>query len=213
MAHNPQAHIMGDLGRIAPLIIAFVVFISSPVSLAQDAAQPEIATGIAGYWIIDDDLSDNTDDQVEVAIEAAGGTVEKRSWFRKREEDRYRGGPAEQELYDRISYDDVLRIDYSQPEFVFEYADQFTRVFHTDGRTKTTGVNSFFAEGGEDFSFANFEGDTLLVEARPRDGGYTTEVYSLEEQGTQLRVEMTIHPDSFAVPINLVRIYQRRSNP
>jgi hypothetical protein len=67
-----------------------------------------------GEWIIDDSLSDNTDDRVEAAIKAGGGKVARR-FFRRRPEDFYRGGPPEQELYDHISYDDFLRIEVSDP--------------------------------------------------------------------------------------------------
>ena len=174
----------------------------------QESTLTDVKTSFNGHWIINEELSDNTDDKVEVAIKEAGGSVQRRGWFSK-EEDIYRGGPAEQELYDRISYDDILTIEYNDPEFVFEYADQFKRVFHTDGRRRTTGVNAFFEEGGQDFSIANFDGNALLVEARPRDGGYAMETYTLLEGGNRLRVEMLIEPASFGSTILLVRIYDR----
>lgn len=169
----------------------------------------DIRTGIAGHWVINDDLSQNTDEQVEAAIKAAGGKVQRRRWFSKPEEDRYRGGPADQELYDRISYDDVLTVSYNDPEFRFEYADNYLRIFHSDGRRRTTAVNDYFELGGEDFSFANFDSNSLIVEARPRDGGFTTEVYTLTDGGNRLQVEMTIEPLSFRSTITLTRVYDR----
>jgi hypothetical protein len=181
--------------------------------LAQQSAELDPRVLIAGHWVINEDLSQNTDERVEAAIRAAGGRVQRRGWFSKPVEDRYRGGPADQELYDRISYDDVLTISYAEPEFVFEYADGFRRVFHTDGRRRTTGVNDFFESGGRDFSFGNWSGAQLIVEARPRDGGYILETYSLEEQGRRLRVEMTLEPYVFGAPITLVRVYDRTSGP
>ena len=132
-----------------------------------------------------------------------------RRWFSKRDEDFYRGGPPEQELYDRISYDDILSIEYAAPEFAFTYADDYRRVFHTDGRRRTSTANSFYAEGGADFSFGNWDGASLVVEARPRDGGFTLETYTLEEGGNRLRVEMVLEPSSFRAAINLTRIYDR----
>ena len=129
--------------------------------------------------------------------------------MQRKVEDRYRGGPAEQELYDRISYDDVLTISYDNPEMVFEYADSYRRVFHTDGRRRSTGVNDYFESGGADFSFGNWNGQQLIVEARPRDGGYTLETYTLEAQGSRLRIEMTLQPFVFGAPINLVRVFDR----
>ena len=193
-------------------LLSFALFILTlllyPIAQGQESAQADLRTALNGHWIINEDLSDNTDDKVEAAIKETGGRVQKRGWFSKKE-DVYRGGPAEQELYDRISYDDMLTIAYNEPEFVFEYADQFKRVFHTDGRKRTTGVNAFFEEGGEDFSIANFDSNTLLVEARPRDGGYAMEIYTLLGDGNQLQVEMTIEPLSFGSSITLRRIYDR----
>lgn len=177
-------------------------------SIAQDKSESAIRSLIVGSWVINEELSDNTDDRVEAAIKAAGGKVRRR-WFRKREEDYYRGGPAEQELYDRISYDDVLRIEYDEPEFRFEYADNYVRIFHTDGRRRSSAANDFYSRGAEDFSFGNWEGNSLLVEARPRDDGFTLETYTLQAGGSQLLVKMQIQPNSFGEPIELTRVYDR----
>lgn len=175
---------------------------------ALQAAENSVAARLVGHWVINDELSDNTDDQVETAIKAAGGKV-KRRWFSKREEDAYRGGPAEQELYDRISYDDVLTISIDGPECTFEYADNYIRVFHSDGRRRQTSANSFYSEGNEDFSLSHWEGDKLIVEARPRDGGFTLETYSLSADGNQLTIAMQIEPSNFGAAIELVRVFDR----
>ncbi|MCG8414951.1 MAG: hypothetical protein MI746_12095 [Pseudomonadales bacterium] len=171
------------------------------------AQSADIRADIAGRWVINDELSDNTDDQVEEAIEAGGGKGG-RSLFNRRE-DFYRGGPPEHELYDRISYDDVLEIQFFDPEFTFRYEDGFQRIFHTDGRRRRVSANSFYTEGGEDWSEGLFEDNSLVVEARPRDGGFTIEIYTLEAEGQRLRIEMTIQPDSFREPIELVRYFDR----
>lgn len=191
--------------------VFFCVFLVAQQSddLANSSEKDsEVSRQIIGHWRINDELSDNSDDQVEAAIKQGGGKVPRR-WFSKRAEDFYRGGPPEQELYDRISYDDVLTIEYTEAEFKFTYADNYQRVFHTDGRRRRTTVNNFYAEGGEDFSFANWDNAELIVEARPRDGGFTLETYTIEAAGNRLRVEMTIEPDSFRAAINLVRVYDR----
>lgn len=171
-------------------------------------AQTEsFVSDLQGHWVINDELSDNTDDKVEDAIEAGGGRGG-RSLFNRRE-DFYRGGPPEHELYDRISYDDVLSIAYDAPELKFTYEGGHERVFHTDGRRRRVSANSFYSEGGEDWSSGLFEDNALVVEARPRDGGFTIETYTLEANGTRLRIEMTIQPNSFSVPIELTRIFDR----
>lgn len=190
------------------LLIVFTVSVVGAQQTVSESAIAEVRQLMSGDWLINDELSDNTDDQVEEAIKEGGGKVPRR-FFRKRPEDFYRGGPAEQELYDRISYDDVLSIEYAEPQFTFSYADDYRRIFHTDGRRRSTTANSFYTEGGEDFSFGNWDGGTLRVEARPRDGGFTLETYTLEENGNRLRVVMTIEPQSFRGAISLTRVYDR----
>ncbi|MBL4581701.1 MAG: hypothetical protein JKY29_07780, partial [Gammaproteobacteria bacterium] len=154
------------------LPIVFTVFLAGAQQSQGQSGDAENRQLVAGDWVINEELSDNTDDQVEDAIKEGGGKVARR-FFRKRPEDYYRGGPAEQELYDRISYDDVLTIEYAEPEFTFTYADNYQRIFHMDGRRRSTTANSFYAGGGEDFSFGNWDAAALVVEARPRDGGFT----------------------------------------
>jgi hypothetical protein len=167
-----------------------------------------------GEWIVDDSLSDNTDDRVEAAIKAGGGKVARR-FLRRRPEDFYRGGPPEQELYDHISYDDFLKIEVNDPaELRFYYDSGFVRIMHTDGRRRSSGAASYYSDGLNDFSFANWEKEggltTLIVEARPRDGGFTLESYALEDNGSHLRVIMQIEPDNFNAPIELTRVYRRK---
>ena len=167
-----------------------------------------------GEWIVDDSLSDNTDDRVEAAIKAGGGKVARR-FLRRRPEDFYRGGPPEQELYDHISYDDSLKIEVNDPaELRFYYDSGFVRIMHTDGRRRSSGAASYYSDGLNDFSFANWEKEggltTLIVEARPRDGGFTLESYALEDNGSHLRVIMRIEPDNFNAPIELTRVYRRK---
>ena len=190
------------------LLIVFSLFFAGAQQSESQSANVESHQLLAGDWIFNEELSDNSDEQVEEAIKEGGGKVARR-FFRKRPEDFYRGGPPEQELYDRISYDDVLRIEFAEPEFTFTYADDYQRIFHTDGRRRSTAANNFYAEGGEDFSFGNWEAGALVVEARPRDGGFTLETYTLEEGGNRLRVEMTIQPKSFRGAITLTRVYDR----
>jgi hypothetical protein len=187
--------------------IVILTVITSFWSILQ--AQETIQTQIVGEWVINEDLSDNTDDQVEEAIEAGGGDGGR--GFFNRQEDFYRGGPPEHELYDRLSYDDVLVVSYADPEFIFIFENNYERVFHTDGRRRRSTANDFYEEGGSDWSEGNFEGNALVVEARPRDGGYTLETYTIENNGELLRIEMQIQPASFREPIELVRYFDRRN--
>lgn len=188
------------------LLVAALGIFSTPMLQAVENSGVDLLVGV---WVINDELSDNTDAQVEAAIKEAGGKVKKR-WFAKRDDDFYRGGPAEQELYDRISYDDVLTISIDGVQCTFEYEDNFIRIFHTDGRRRQSSANSFYNKGGEDFSLSRWENQQLIVEARPRDGGFTLETYSLSADGNTLTIDMQIEPTSFGAAINLVRVFNRK---
>lgn len=164
---------------------------------------------IVGTWRVNETLSDDTDEAVEAAIIKAGGKVS-RSWFKKKEKGRYRGGPEEQEVYDRISYDPELRIEIKGDECWFGYNDGFQRVFHTDGRSRSVEASDLYANGAQDFAMGDWEGDVLFVEGRPRDGGFTMETYSVIENGTRLRAELELKPGNFGAAVKLVRIYDRQ---
>src|SRR5690606_635329 len=113
---------------------------------------------------------------------AAGVKIQRKLFDRR--EDRYRGGPEEQELYDRISYDKVLDIRLDDGAYYFTYADDYVRPVYTDDRSRSVSLNAL--DSIKDFSFAHWEGEVLQVEARPRDGGFANESYRLINGGLQL---------------------------
>ena len=209
MMHHTFKHKHQDdranLSRGRPLFL-FLALLAVILALPLQAQN---LTAFSGDWVINPDLSDNTDKQVEQALRAMGQKID-RCWFGC-EEDRYRGGPAEQELYDHLSYDKTLHITLEEPEYVFTYDDGFRRSVYTDGRSQSVSLTGL--EEVEDFSMAHWEGNQLLVEARPRDGGFANETYSLTDKGTRLRVEMYIHPGSFTEPVTLTRVYDRKPAP
>lgn len=185
---------------------AAMVVVALPVDDAQ-SADIAVEPDITGSWVANLELSEDPDKAVERAIKKAGGRPDSGG---KRGRGRYRGGPANQELYDRITYDDVLTIRRAAPEFRFTYADNFSRVFYTDGRSRTVSATGTASGDNLDFSFGSWSGNTLHVEARPRDGGWTRERYTLEPGGQQLRVELELAPLGFREPVVLVRIFDRK---
>lgn len=185
----------------------FTIFILL-VSFTAFSVADEEATGFTGVWVINDELSDDTDKQVEKAIKAAGGKIKRGG---KKGKGRYKGGPSDQALYDHISYDEVLQFQYHDPEFRLVYAEDFERMFYSDNRSRTVTASGTSRGDRTDYSFAAWDGAKLLVESRPRDGGWISEVYSLNPETGQLRVELKLKPLSFRVPINIVRIYDRSS--
>ncbi|MDT8398344.1 MAG: hypothetical protein RQ899_06995 [Pseudomonadales bacterium] len=184
------------------IVFGYCLGLCANAQTRSDALVP----AMAGAWVINDKLSDDTDHRVEVALKAAGQKV-KRRWFDNNKE-YYRGGPPEQELYDRISYDKVLHIELKEPTYTFIYADDFQRPVYTDNRSQAVNLNAI--EDVEDFSFAHWEGEKLLVEARPRDGGFTQETYTLAAADDQLHVKLYIQPKGFQVAVEILRIYDRK---
>jgi hypothetical protein len=188
--------------RFRNTLVLFLTLTSLSFSMHLAAQDHE---AYVGSWLVNKDLSDDTDKQVERALRAMGQKIE-RCWF-SCEEDRFRGGPEEQELYDRLSYDKTLDIELDEPEYVFTYDDGYTRTVYTDGRSQSVSLTGL--DEVEDFSMGHWEGDRLLVEARPRDGGFANETYSLQQAGSQLRVELYIRPGSFTEPLTITRVYDR----
>jgi hypothetical protein len=161
---------------------------------------------ITGTWSVNEQLSDNTDKRVEAALRASGEKVQS-SWFDRRK-DRYRGGPSEQELYDRLSYDKVLTITPGANAYDFTYADNFSRPVYTDNRSHSVSLNALDAV--TDFSLGHWEGAVFKVEAHPRDGGSVEESYRLINRGKQLQVDLRLRPKAFREPITLKRVYDRK---
>src|SRR5690606_1523445 len=122
--------------------------------------------------------------------------------------ERYRGGRAEEELYDRMSYDKRLDIRLTDGTYCFTYAEVFTRPAYTDGRSRS--VSPTALDAVDDFSLGHWEGDVFEVESHPRDGGVAEESYRLLNGGTQLQVNLYILPINFREPITLKRVYDRR---
>jgi hypothetical protein len=200
--------------RVLPLRSALIAFlcangwlaICGPAS-AEPSPQVAIAERITGAWLVNDKLSDDSDRQVERAVREAGGRMARTG---KRGKGRYRGGPQEHELYDRMSYDESLAVRVDGPEVRITYDDGFERVFHTDGRSRVVTASGSASGDRADFSFGAWDGESLRVESRVRDGGWTWETYTLQEDGRQLRVELRVKPLSFGVPISITRIYDRQ---
>ncbi len=185
------------------LLLALVIW---PASIVANDGNP----AFNGVWVINEELSDDTDKQVEKAIKAAGGKLGR---TKKKGKGRYKGGPPEQAMYDHISYDDNLHFQYNAPEFHLIYDEGFERIFHSDGRRRTATASGTPRGERKDFAFASWsDSGTLYVESRPRDGGKTSEVYTLEKSETGedlLRVELKLNPLMFAGPLHIVRFYQR----
>lgn len=188
------------------LLSATVLLLAAAALGAQDFST-EPVPALAGTWVFNKDQSDSTDDKVEAALRKMGERV-RRGWFERRD-DVYRGGPAEQELYDRISYDKLLEIELDADVYHFTYAGEYERPVYLDNRSQSVSLTQL--DRVEDFSMAHWEDGKLLVEARPRDGGFAEETYTLLNGGQQLQVELYIKPRSFIEVIEIVRVFDRQA--
>ncbi len=184
-------------------IALLLLMVGAPACMAQE---PEGRPDYSGTWKLNEKLSHDTDAQVEVSIRASGGRPDSGG---KRGKGRYKGGPPEQALYDHISYDETLLFQQSDPEFRLTYAEGFERMFYSDNRKRVVSASGTAAFDKQDFSFASWDGDKLLVESRPRDGGWINETFELLTATGQLRVTLKLKPSSFGEPIDIIRIYDR----
>lgn len=187
---------------LAALVLAVASTLFARTAVAQDAPMPELI----GTWVFNKDQSEATDDKVEAALRKMGQRA-RRGWFEKRD-DVYRGGPADQELYDRISYDKQIDIAFDGESYLFTYAGEYERPIYLDNRSRAVSLTQL--DSVEDFSMGHFENGKFLVEARPRDGGFAEETYTLLNNGTQLRVDLYIKPRSFDQVIEIRRVFDRQ---
>lgn len=189
--------------QLYSLITLLILAAGIQTTMAQDAESHAV---FDGTWVLNEKLSDDTDHQVEESIRAAGGRPDSGG---KRGKERYRGGPAEQALYDHISYDEMLEFHHNEPEFRLIYEESFERIFYSDDRKRVVSASGTATFDRQDYSFASWDGDRLLVESRPRDGGWINETFEILPQTGQLRVTLQLKPSSFGEPINIVRIYDQ----
>ncbi|MBN4075483.1 MAG: hypothetical protein COA71_08670 [SAR86 cluster bacterium] len=180
-------------------LTTFLFLLLTTIASAQE-------TRLAGFWVINEDLSEITDDKVELALIASGSKPTK--GFFNRDREYYRGGPVEQEMYDFISYELTLNISIEPAEYTFQYGE-FLRPVYLDNRGNSVSLSGL--DDVKDFSFGHWENNQLIVEGRPRDNGFTDEHYSLSDDGMQLRVELFIQPRFLSIPIELLRVYDRVS--
>jgi hypothetical protein len=182
----------------------------SAALLCGAALAADAPVSLAGDWVFNAEASDVTDEQVERAIKRGGGRISRS--FGKAETSpegipiKYKGGPEDQALYDHLAYDPGFSIEQDGAEFRLSYPEGFERRFSTDRRSRTITASG---SARSDFSFAYWEGATLVVESRPLDGGRLSERYSLIPETGQLRVEMSMEPLKFRAPIDLVRVFDR----
>ncbi|MAM71808.1 MAG: hypothetical protein CMP91_11775 [Gammaproteobacteria bacterium] len=186
---------------IQQLLFPLGLLLLAPLLQAQE-------NPLAGHWVINEELSETTDEKVEIALQASGFEVNKGMF--NSDDEYYRGGPVEQELYDYISYEDTLDIDIAEDEYTFVYGD-YTRPVYLDNRGARVSLSGI--DEVEDFSWGLWQDDTLIVEARPRDGGFTDERYTISqgENGSLLTVELYIQPNGMSTGVELTRVYNKAS--
>ena len=195
-----------------PIKFSLHILLLTATLLLASRGMAQAEPSLAGHWLINEKLSDDTDDEVEKAMKKSGAKLMTHTWFDRRK-DKYRGGPAEQEIYDRLSYDPVLTISRHDDSYLFEYADDYKTVVYTDNHSHTVSLNGL--DASEDFLMGHWEGERFQVEMHPRDGGYVYATYTLidgskKEGNKRLQALFTIKPGSFTEEIKLERVYDRK---
>lgn len=170
------------------------------------AGGQSVPADISGTWVINLEESDDPDRLVEKAIRSVGGRARTEG---KKGRGRYKGGPEEQEIFDHLLYDETLRITQDGTEIHIVYLEGFERRFYTDGRGRTVSASGSSSGDGQDFSFGGWSGNTLNVEAKPRDGGWTRESYTLDPAQNRLHVTLTLKPLLFPVEVVANLVYDR----
>ncbi|MCC6201614.1 MAG: hypothetical protein IT494_01260 [Gammaproteobacteria bacterium] len=177
------------------------------------SGMPTFATAedarIAGRWELNIEASDDPDKVIERTVRTDGGNLRPPSGTDRRSRGRYRGGPEDEALYDRVTFDTQLTIALEGDAFIFLYADGFERRFSTGRTTRTQSASGTQADDNLDFSFAYWDGPELFVESRPRDHGWILETYRLREETGQLELRLDLNPVRFGHRIELRMLFDR----
>jgi hypothetical protein len=206
MGNDAAAASAGLAGGIAirPTPVALCLLLAaSPCGMAFDRP---VDADLTGTWVLNPAESDDPDRKIEKAIRSAGGRPDSGDRSGRR---RYAGGPQEQEIYDHLIYDETIRIMQDGPAIHIVYKNGFERRFYTDGRGRTVSASGSSSGDAQDFSFGGWAGNTLNVEAKPRDGGWTRESYLLEPGGRRLRVTLVLKPLLFPAEVEALLVYDR----
>ena len=113
-----HALLIGAPGLIPALGMTLIL----GLALGPNPAVADGSTAFNGHWLVNEELSDDTDKQVERAIKKGGGKVPRG----KKTKGRHRGGPPTQKLYDHLSYDEVLHFEFTDPEMMNCSAYEFS---------------------------------------------------------------------------------------
>jgi hypothetical protein len=175
------------------------------VSLTAGAEDPRVA----GSWVLNLDASDDVDKAIEKVVSKDGGKMRPPPGTSRRARGRYRGGPEDEALYDRVTYDKQVSIGFDGSDFTFTYADGFVRRFSTNRTTRSQSASGTGADDDRDFSFAYWDGPTLYVESRPRDQGWIMETYRLREPTGQLELALQLNPSRFGSSIEVELVFDR----
>jgi hypothetical protein len=179
------------------------LFVLLCLVLASGAFADQPVPAFSGTWVLNEDLSDDIDLKIEKAIKKAGGKIKRG----KKTKGRYRGGPPDQEIYDHVAYDELLKIEHDTQDFQFIYPDNFIRQFSIGTGGRVVSASGSNAADDHDFSFAYWDGLVLVVESRPRDGGRITERYTLLRDSGQLQAELYMEPLKFPAALDFLRIF------
>jgi hypothetical protein len=181
----------------------YVLIVASHFCMAFDRP---VDAELTGTWVLNLEESEDPDRKIEKAIRSAGGRPDSDGKSGRR---RYAGGPPEQEIYDHLIYDETIRIAHEGAEIHIVYKDGFERRFYTDGRSRTVSASGSSSGDAQDFSFGGWAGNTLNVEAKPRDGGWTRESYALDPGGRRLRVTLVLKPLLFPAEVEALLVFDR----
>lgn len=101
--------------------------------------------------------------------------------------------------------DSPLQISAEGPRMSIDYADGTRRTFYTDGRSRI--VSAREAPDPTGYSSGYWDGDALVVQTQPRDGGRIVERFELSADRQHLRVKMQARPIYAPFSFEVERVY------
>ncbi|HSG82443.1 MAG TPA: hypothetical protein VLC48_09340 [Gemmatimonadota bacterium] len=100
---------------------------------------------------------------------------------------------------------DAFEVSQDESAITFSAPDGRSITYITDGSTETRAL----PRGGTLEVTASWDGELLVMERSIADRVSTTRAFGLSEDGSQLRVSVTVEGERLPEPMNIVLVYDR----